>query len=231
MSKNELLVLLPTLNEESTIRQTIDDVREFSPVCSVIVVVDSSTDETADIARRSGAITFTVPKRGKGRAIRDIIPVLPDSVGPVPYYIMMDGDFTYPAMYIPQMLGMLEQKADVVMGYRKNRSTGSMTKTNLFGNTVLSLLARVLYSFDVKDICTGMWGFRREALEKFKLTSDGFTLEADLFGSAMKTKCRVLQFPISYRARPDGSKAKLSVRDGFKIGWFLLSRRFTTEQG
>ena len=223
---NKLLVLLPTLNEECTIRQTIEDVREFAPRNSIIVVVDSSTDKTAKIANEAQAMVIGVPKLGKGRTLRDALLVLPTLYPDTTHYIMLDGDFTYPARYIPKMLDMLEQGADTVMGYRKKREAGAMTRTNLFGNVMLSLIAQVLYGYGVKDICTGMWGFRREAIDRFKLTSNGFTLEADLFQCAVKTGCKVTQFPIRYRARPDGSTAKLAVFDGVKIGWFLLSKRF-----
>jgi len=71
-----------------------------------------------------------------------------------------------------------------------------------------------------------MWGFRRDALKKFKLTSPKFTLEADFFVNAVKTKCNITQIPISYRARVDGSLPKLKVSDGFDIGWFLIKKRF-----
>ena len=121
---------------------------------------------------------------------------------------------------------MLKKNADVVMGYRRCKQTGSMTFINSIGNHVLSFLAGVLYDYWVKDVCTGMWGFRREVLEKYNLTSNGFTLEADLFVNAMKNKNAVRQLPISYRARPDGSHAKLKVRDGFAIGWFLIKSKF-----
>ncbi len=63
-------------------------------------------------------------------------------------------------------------------------------------------------------------------LSRYKLSSNGFTLEADLFINTVKGKYRLAQIPIEYRARLDGSVAKLSVKDGFKIGWFLIRGRF-----
>ena len=111
------------------------------------------------------------------------------------------------------------------MGYRSIKEEGSMTTINGVGNLGLSLLASFLYGKWVRDICTGMWGFRKSALKKFTLTSPRFTLEADFFVNAVKTHCNIVQIPIEYRARPDGSLPKLKVKDGLEIGWFLVKKR------
>jgi len=222
----QVTILLPTFNEESTIRNTIDDIMEFAPDSNILVIDSHSTDRTTEIAGGMGATVISIPGRGKGRAVRTALKEVILPCYKTPCYIMLDSDFTYPAQYIPRMIAMLDKGADVVMGYRRYKSPGSMTFVNNLGNKALSFLAGMLYDYWVPDVCTGMWGFRREALERFSLTSNGFTLEADLFGNAMKTKCKVRQLPISYRARPDGSHAKLKVRDGFAIGWFLIKNKF-----
>jgi dolichol-phosphate mannosyltransferase len=216
-------VLLPTLNEEATIGQTIDDVRRYAPDSEILVIDSCSGDRTVDVAINMGATVISVDLRGKGRAVREALGKLATKSD---YYIMMDSDYTYPARHIPQIIEELSNGVDVVMGYRKKRDRGAMTAVNTFGNKALSFLASVLYNYWVRDVCTGMWGFRKEALEDFNLTSNGFTLEADLFTNAVKVGCEIRQIPIGYRARPDGSVAKLKVSDGFKIGWFLIKRRF-----
>ncbi len=77
----------------------------------------------------------------------------------------------------------------------------------------------------MRDVCSGMWGFRKESLEKFNLVSNGFTLEADLFVNSIANKCVIFQTPIHYRKRSGGSP-KLKIWDGFKIAWFLVKERF-----
>lgn len=164
------------------------------------------------------------PRGGKGVAVRHAIRKLHKSID-YKYLIMIDGDYTYPAFYIPYIVRCLHGGNDVVMGYRKDIEDGAMSPVNRSGNKMLSLLASILYGKRVYDVCTGMWGFRKEVIDKFKLTSKGFTFEADLFTNAVANKCRIKQIPINYRARPSGSTAKLKVSDGFKIGWFLLKKR------
>jgi len=73
-----------------------------------------------------------------------------------------------------------------------------------------------------------MWGLSKEALDKFTLKSSEFTLEAELFSNMAEHKgvYKLGQEPIVYRCRPYGSKAKLKVWDGFKIGWFLIKKKW-----
>ena len=216
--ESSLTVILPTLNEEQTIGLVIDEIRSL-PVRCDILVVDSSTDDTSDIATKKGVRVIRAFPLGKGHAMRI-------GFGEVatPYIIMMDSDFTYPAIYILPILKKLMGGYDAVVTYRKWKVSGSMTFTNAFGNKVLSKLASRLYGIEVRDVCSGMWGFRKEALDKFTLKSKGFTLEAELFSNMAEYKLG--QEPIVYRCRPYGSKAKLKVWDGFKIGWFLIKKKW-----
>lgn len=217
-------VLLPAYNEEAIIAQTINDVRRYGDGCDILVIDSYSRDRTADVAVNMGTTVISIVGRGKARAVRGALERL--LLDGTPYYIMMDSDYTYPGKYIPRIINELDKGADVVMAYRNRRAPKSMSLVNLVGNKALSLLASMLYGFNVKDVCTGMWGFRIDALRKFALTSIGFTLEADLFANSMLNGCCVTQIPISYRARADGSLSKLKVSDGFKIGWFLIKKRF-----
>lgn len=215
------IVLLPAYNEVKTIGLTIEDIRHYVPDARIIVVDNNSRNGTGNVVRSMGVPPFDVKEQGKGNAIRYALKLVNTE-----YCIMIDSDFTYPASYIPSIIDNLQKGADVVMGYRKFVDAGAMTTINKFGNRMLSLLASALYGLWVHDVCTGMWGFRREVLDKFKLTSKGFTLEVDMFVNAVNNGCKIRQMPISYRARLDGSKAKLRVSDGFKIGWFLIKNKF-----
>lgn len=220
--KEEITVILPAYNEEQAIGRVIDEIRSLPIECKILVGDNASTDMTQHIAWGKGVELFYIQEKGKGNVIKVLLRHVD-----TPYVVMVNADYTYPlsyAMTIHQLLSL--SRADVVMGYRNIKEKDSMTLTNSLGNWCLSLLASILYGKRVYDVCTGMWGFKTDGLKKFSLTSEGFTLEADLFTNVIKNKCRVEQIPIAYRARLDGSKTKLKVRDGFKIAWFLIKRRF-----
>jgi len=221
-------VMLPTLNEERTIALTIQEVRETMPHCKIVVVDSYSKDKTAFISRESGAEVI-LTGRGKGNAVREAVPQLAET----DIVIMMDSDYTYPARHIPEAVSLIEHGSEVIIGYRKWKDPGAMSVVNSFGNRCLSLLAGCLYLYPVRDVCTGFWGFRADILRQLEIVSPRFTLEAELFGAVMKSHRKVRQIPIKYRARPNGSRTKLRVSDGYEIAMFLIGdsmRRWRSSQ-
>ena len=214
-------VILPAHNEELAIASTISDIRESVPGCQIVVINNASSDRTEEIARLLGVGVINIPEKGKGNAIRRAIP----SLSPLDNIIMLDSDYTYPANSIPAMIVSLNKGTDVVLGYRKWMAPHAMPRLNAVGNKGLSLLASVLYGYYVADVCTGLWGFRPGRLHQLSLKSTHFTLEAEMFENARKLHYKMLQYPIAYRARPDGSIPKLKVSDGAKIALFLIKNR------
>lgn len=217
----DLTVILPAYNEEQTIGRVIDEIRALPMECEILVMDNASTDETCNIATYKADIVATEPIQGKGNAMRRGF-----KLARTPYVIMMDSDYTYPAKSIPAIHTLLSGKFDVVIGYRHWREDGAMTSVNTLGNKMLSLLASVLYRKRVHDVCSGLWGFRRDALDKLCLNSGGFTLEAELLTEVVRHRCKLIQIPTGYRSRPDGSVAKLRVWDGIKIGWCLVKGKW-----
>jgi len=226
MKQKGIVVMIPTLNEAKAIGQTVIDVFDNVPDCQVLILDSYSINGTADKARNKGAVVMDAPRGGKGLAVRSVLPQVVANYQ-ADYYVMIDGDFTYPAKHFPEIIKRLDDGADVVIGYRNKRAKGSMSRMNIIGNWGLSMLASILYGVYVRDVCSGMWGFSRKALLKYKLTSNGFTLEVDLFINTVKGKYKLAQIPIEYRARLDGSVAKLGMTDGFKIAWFLIRKRWS----
>jgi dolichol-phosphate mannosyltransferase len=99
-----------------------------------------------------------------------------------------------------------------------------MTRLNVVGNTLLSLLARALFGVHISDVCTGFWGYRSDAVRRMELAARGFEIEADMFAECVRKDLRIAEIPITYRARVDQPKLS-SLRDGVKIGLFLCKRR------
>ena len=218
---DKVTVVLPAYNEEKAIGKVIDEIRALPIECKILVGDNTSSDGTYNVVKNKGITPVRVREKGKGNVVRALLKYVE-----TPYVITVDADYTYPIgnhlMSICSALG----GRDVVICYRRWKERNSMSLTNSIGNYLLSLLASILYGYKVRDFNSGLWGFKKEALDKFKLTSKGFTLEADFFTNAIKHKCKMWQIPIRYRARLDGSKPKLKIWDGFKIAWFLLHRRF-----
>jgi dolichol-phosphate mannosyltransferase len=138
---------------------------------------------------------------------------------------MVDGDGTYPIEKATEVTRLLK-KYDVVIGSRLKGTIepGAMTKLNVVGNVLLSLLARALFRTRISDVCTGFWAFRSDAIRRLELEARGFELEADMFAECVRKGLHIAEIPIVYRARKDEPKLS-SLRDGVKIGLFLCKRR------
>ncbi len=215
-----LTILLPTRNEVATIGRMIDEIRALDIGAMIVVLDHKSTDGTREVVQsKKDVFLVDEPEKGKGVAVRHFL-----ETNPPGNLVMIDADCTYPVARIPEAVAALDAGSDVVMGYRRWPEKGSMSLLHAIGNSGLTLIAYVL-GYDVPDICTGFWGFRDGVASKFRLVSNGFTLEADLATNALKNRCKITPIPIEYAARPDGSTAKLTTLDGVKIAWFLLMSR------
>lgn len=228
MSQKEICIVLPALNEETTIGKVIAEVQqqllnEKGYKVTILVVDNNSTDRTAEVAREKGAKVIVEPRKGKGRAVRTAFEQINAD-----FVFMLDSDYTYPATYIPEMLTLLEQGCPIVIGSRLKGKLepGAMSRLNLIGNHLLAWLASILYWKKISDLCTGLWSFRGDIIKTLNLTACGFEFEADLFAQLAKKEYPMAEIPIRYRPRPTETKLK-SITDGFKIGWHLLTRRFS----
>jgi len=218
-------VIIPTLNEERGIgdvveRIPVSDLLEDGFETTAYVVDGHSTDATREIATRKGAHIIFDEGKGKGAAMRAAFEVVDAD-----YVIMVDGDDTYPIDVATEMVRLL-QTHDAVIGSRlKGRiEPGAMTRVNIVGNTLLTLLARLLFYAKISDVCTGLWGFRSDAIRRLELAGKGFELEAEMFSECVLKGCSIAEIPITYRARHDRPKLA-PLRDGLKIGLFLCKRR------
>jgi glycosyltransferase involved in cell wall biosynthesis len=218
-------VIIPTLNEERSIGTVIDavpvsDLLKNGCKTAVYVTDGRSVDHTRDIAVQKGAQVITEQRPGKGAAIQTAFRAVDAD-----YVIVVDGDNTYPISVIPEMVRLL-QTNDVVIGSRLKGfiESGAMTKLNFLGNTLLTLLARALFSINVTDVCTGLWGYRGDAIRRLELAAQGFEIEADMYSECARKGLRIAEIPIHYHPRAD--RAKLSaLRDGLRIGAFLCRKR------
>ncbi len=229
----ELVVLLPSRNEEAGISEVIDriPVEEISDIgytCRIVVVDGYSTDSTCEIVLSKGIELIRQSKGiGKGNGVREALEKLYNSNhGEGDILVMMDADATYSPEDLPRFIDELGE-FEVVWGSRLRGSIerGAMSFTNNLGNRILSMAASIVFLRRTTDLCTGYWGFRTGSLKKLTLTADGFNLEADLFGSVVKGGMRTKEIPIDYANREGESSLKW-YSDGPRILWMTIKRRF-----
>lgn len=227
----QVAVLIPTLNEETSIGRVIDriPVRTLSNggyETAIYVIDGDSEDETRQKALEKGAVVLPVTEPGKGAAMQHAF-----SSVRADYFIMIDGDDTYPPERIADFVSLL-RTYDVVIGSRLKGhiEDGAMTRTNRFGNRMLTALANALFKKEITDLCTGFWGYRGHVIDSMHLVARGFEIEADMFVECARLGFSIGELAIDYNKRADRPKLS-SASDGLKIGFFLLKRRMTLGMG
>ena len=214
---NSIAVLIPCYNEAVTIAKVVDDFKRELPEAVIYVYDNNSKDETAKIAAEHGAIVRHEPRQGKGNVVRSMFRDIDAD-----YYIMVDGDDTYPAEAARELLAPLQAgEADMTVGDRL--SNGSYGEENDrafhgFGNNLVRWLIKAIYGFAFDDVMTGYRAFNRVFVKTMPVLSEGFQIETELSIHAVDHRWRIKDVPIEYRDRPEGSESKLNtVSDGIKV--------------
>ncbi len=218
----EVSVVIPTMNEETSIGAVIDEVLQAlaGRDIEILTVDTNSRDRTNEIATSKGARVVTEPRRGYGRAYKTGFASARGA-----YIATLDADLTYPANRFPDLLRPVEAgTADFVSGDRMTRLTSeAMTGMHKIGNVMLNVAFRLLYRFPMRDSQSGMWVFRREILARVHVIHDGMPFSEELKGEVLRGGFRYLEVPIDYRERT-GEKKIRSFKDAF-LNFFWLFRK------
>ncbi len=212
----KIAILIPCYNESKTIEKVINDYRKVLPNADIYVYDNNSTDDTAVIAKKAGAIIRYEHKQGKGNVIRSMFRDINADC-----YLMIDGDDTYPSENAVEMCEyVLNNEADMVIGDRLS-STYFTENKRLFhnaGNRVVRLLINTLFKSNIKDIMTGYRAFSYSFVKTFPVLSKGFEIETEMTIHALDKNMLLKEIPVEYRDRPEGSVSKLNtVSDGIKV--------------
>lgn len=213
---DKIAVLIPCYNESKTIEKVVTDFKKALPEAVIYVYDNNSSDDTADIARKAGAVVRHEYMQGKGNVIRRMFREINAEA-----YVMTDGDDTYPAECAREMVDkILKRNADMVVGDRLSSTYFSENKRPFhnFGNTLVRKCINVLFQNDIKDIMTGYRAFSYEFVKTFPVLSKGFEIETEMSIHAVDKNMFVENVIVDYRDRPEGSESKLNTySDGFKV--------------
>ena len=223
---SDVVVLIPTLNEEEGLARTVLEVMQFLNKPYVLVVDGNSSDGTVDVAKRLGLDVVFQDGRGKGDAVAKAIKSL--RVDPR-YVVFIDADYTYPAEYVPRMIGVLEENSDVgmVCGDRFDRpfSMANVRSAYYIGNRFLAFVHFMMNGVSMRDPLTGLRVVRWEIIRDWQPRSKGFDVEAELNYLVERRGYKIREIPIHYRKRL-GEK-KLKLRHGFIILRRILAEALT----
>lgn len=212
----EISIVIPAVNEELTIEDFVEWCREglhAAGVAGEILIVDSSTDRTAEIALAGGARVLRVPKRGLGRAYIDAIPYIRGR-----YVVMGDADCTYDFRQLGGFVEKLQEGYEFAMGsrWRGTIEDGSMPALHRYlGTPVTTWILNRLYGSHFTDIHCGMRGISREALIDMGLTSQSWEYASEMVLKSVRMGLRTAEVPVTFYKDRDGR-----VSHHKRSGWF-----------
>ena len=217
MNEEKIAILVPCFNEELTIARVVMSFRAALPGAEVHVFDNASTDQTARIAAEAGAqVTFS-PIPGKGNAVRHMLDVVEAD-----WYIMVDGDATYPPEAAPGLLAAArERRIDMVVGRRMtplDELRAAYRPLHQFGNRLVSCLIRKAFGSPIHDVFSGYRVFSRAFVKTVPLHATGFQIEVEMTLQALSKGYSVEETGVAYHSRPEGSVSKLNTyRDGLLV--------------
>lgn len=210
-----IAAIVPCHNEEITVAKVVGDLKAAVPGIVVYVYDNRSTDRTAERAAEAGAIVRREDAPGKGNVVRRAFADIDADV-----YVMIDGDDTYEASHLPEMIELLASGPyDHVLGVRQdNQETTSYRPGHEAGNRMFNRLTGWLFQSHVTDMLSGYRVFSRRFVKSFPAISKRFEIETELTVHMMSLRLPSAEMPIDFRDRPDGSESKLAtVKDGLHI--------------
>jgi glycosyltransferase involved in cell wall biosynthesis len=215
LTHDVLTVAMITRNEEKAIGKVLDDIRAVVPAAEILVV-DSSTDRTAEIAQEKGArVIKQFPPKGYGPAM-DL--ALRSGRGEV--VVTLDCDDTYPAGDIPKLARMvLEEGYDIVDGSRLKKKPEAMPWLNYLANWGFAFFATVLFGWRVTDLHSGMRAYRKSLIDELKYQPRGAALPVELLLRPLKMGKKLAVVYIDYRERVGQSTMR-----PLESAWWTLKR-------
>jgi glycosyltransferase involved in cell wall biosynthesis len=208
-------IVIPALNEQITIGEFVDWCKEGLEKADIdgeILIIDSSSDNTAEIAEQHGAKVIKVPKRGLGQAYIDALPHINGE-----YVIMGDCDLTYDFREIKPFIEKMDQGYEFVIGTRIKGfiEKGAMPPLHrYFGTPLTTLILNFMYGSRYSDIHCGLRAITLNALKRMNLESSSWEYASEMVLKAAKLKLNTAEVPTNFYKDREG---RLSQHK--RVGW------------
>ena len=219
----QIAILIPCYNEELTVAAVVADFQKYIPEAKIYVFDNRSTDSTSKQAKEAGAEVVLSPRKGKGFVVQQMFKSVEAD-----WYVMVDGDATYPASHAPMLLSeAITNGVDMMVGRRvtpKEEMEKAYRPMHQFGNQMVCGLIGAAFGSPIKDVFSGYRVFNRSFAKTVPLRAGGFEIEVEMTLQALSKGYRVEERDVPYGSRPEGSKSKLNTyRDGFIVLWTFAS--------
>lgn len=210
-----ITVVMITKNEEKAVEKVVRDIKSFAPDAEVLIV-DSSSDRTAEIAKKNGArVIRQVPPKGYGPAMG-----LALRLGKGDVVVTLDCDDTYPVEQIPVLANyIIKEGYDIVDASRLKNKPKAMPWINYLANWGFATFASVLFFRKITDLHSGMRAYRKTMLDSIRYNATGDALPVELILKPIKYGYKLKVIFIEYKER-----IGRSTMTPLKSAWWTLKR-------
>lgn len=223
--KTDIYFFIPAFNEEQTIVEVIETIRQCG-YANLYVVDDGSTDNTVEKARRASArVIRHLINRGAGAATQTAIEWARKAG--FPYVILMDAD----GQHLPQDIEVLVQRmaaggCDIVIGSRFLRGTSAMPRARRWLNLMANFLTNLFCKYRYTDTQSGFRMLNRRAVEKLQLTLDEYGFCSEMMISAEQNSLKIAEVPIetvyTRYSLTKGQDLYTGIRTAFHFVWKII---------
>ena len=218
----EVSIVLITLNEEKAVKKVVEGIYNTVPNAEIIIV-DSSTDKTPDIAKELGCMVIRqFPPRGYGNAM-----ILALTTATKEIIITLDCDDTYPTEKIPELIYWIDHGYDIVNASRlANRKPKNMPYGNFIANRCFAILTKILFRVPTTDILSGMRAYKKAIIHNIQWNPAGAAFPVELLIKPIKKGYKLKEISIDYKERI----GEVTMRK-FSSTWWTFKRIFYLKIG
>lgn len=228
-NKKEVIAVIPARDEALAIGGVIDDIRSLckedgNRIFDRILVCDNaSVDETESIAKCHGAEVIHQARTGYGIACLTALSLIDET----DIVVFIDADASLQIDEAMSLLAAIELGADIVIGarIRKWREKQSMTLAQSVGNTIASLLIRLIWQVAVSDLGP-FRAIRYSALQQLDMQDRNYGWTVEMQVKAIQHGLNMVEVPVHYRQRLGRSKISGTIRGVIGAGLGIFSTIF-----
>lgn len=206
-----LSIIIPAKNEAAVIGDVVSSVRSVYRNAEILVVDDGSTDDTAILARDSGARVVSHPiSLGNGAAIKAGARAASGDV-----LVMMDGDGQHKAGDISALIEKLDEGYDMAIGARDSGSHAGIGR--LAANGLYNVFASIISGHRIPDLTSGFRAVRADLFRRFLyLLPNGFSYPTTITMAFLRSGFPITFVPVKADDRVGKSHIR-PIRDGIRF--------------
>ena len=215
-------VIIPAYNEEESIPKVLAEIPDF--VRNIVVANNNSSDNTASVAEKSGAVVVFEPQKGYGMACLTAMEWIRKQETPPEIIVFLDGDYSdFPEQMRDLVHPIIHDDVDMVIGSRSlgERASGSMTPPQIFGNWLATSLMKHIQGARFTDLGP-FRAIKWDKLLALEMKDENFGWTIEMQIKAHKAGLSYVEVPVNYRKRIGVSKVSGTVKGVIGAGYKII---------